>query len=209
MKILVILSLLFTLGCASSKSTNTSSNVVSNAYDVSPILNGATIPNAMILNSKGEEVGLRDELKGKNTVLVFFRGGWCPYCNRQLQGLRKIEKKLGKLGWNMVGISPDSFESSKVNSDKNKLSYGLISDSKVNAAKAFGLAFRVDDKTNLKYIGYGINLDKASGESHHILPVPAVYLINSKGEVVFNYVHPNYKVRVKESIILEAAKAFK
>ncbi|WP_372652166.1 peroxiredoxin-like family protein [Halobacteriovorax sp.] len=207
MKFLLLLSLFFSVSCAST--IHNKEKVVSNAYEVSPLLNGAAVPNSMVRNINGEEVDLNKELLGQNSVVVFYRGGWCPYCNLQLQGLRKIEKKLEKLGWSIVGISPDSPSSLKESVDKHKLEYSLYSDSKANAIKAFGLAFRVDDKTNKKYLGYGISLDKASGESHHILPVPGVYLINKKGEVVFNYVHPNYKVRVKESIILNAAKALK
>ncbi|PIK16246.1 peroxiredoxin-like family protein [Halobacteriovorax sp. JY17] len=207
MRFLVLLGLLFTVSCASTNMKKEA--VVSNAYEVSPIINGAVVPNSMVRNIDGVEVDLNKELQGKNTVLVFYRGGWCPYCNLQLQGLRKIEKNLNKLGWEIVGISPDSPASLKESISKNKLTYTLYSDSSANAAKAFGLAFRVDDKTNKKYLGYGINLDKASGESHHILPVPGVYLINSKGEIVFNYIHPNYKIRLKESIILNAAKELK
>lgn len=207
MKFLILLGLPFTVSCASS--TNRKDVVVSNAYDVSPIINGAMVPNSIVRNIDGKEVDLNKELKGKNTVLVFYRGGWCPYCNLQLQGLRKIEKKLNKLGWEIVGISPDAPESLKESVEKNKLTYDLYSDSKANATKDFGLAFRVDDKTNTKYLGYGINLDKSSGESHHILPVPGVYLVNKEGEIVFNYIHPNYKVRLKESIILNAAKELK
>ncbi len=207
MKFLLLLSLFFTVSCASTGHQKES--VVNNAYEVSPLLNGAAVPSSTVRNINGEEVDLSKELLGQKSVVVFYRGGWCPYCNLQLQGLRKIEKKLEKLGWSIVGISPDSPSSLKESVEKHKLEYSLYSDSKANAIKAFGLAFKVDDKTNKKYLGYGISLDKASGESHHILPVPGVYLINKKGEVVFNYVHPNYKVRLKESIILEAAKLLK
>lgn len=207
MKFLILLGLLFTASCASTSQVK--NEVVSNAYEVSPLLNGASVPNSIVRNIDGAEIDLNKELMGKKSVLVFYRGGWCPYCNLQLQGLRKIEKKLEKLGWSIVGISPDSPSSLKESVKKHDLKYSLYSDSKANAIKAFGLAFKVDDKTNKKYLGYGISLDKASGESHHILPVPGVYLVNQEGKVVFSYVHPNYKVRVKESIILEAAKVLK
>lgn len=204
---LVFLVLLFTMSCASVDSGR--NHVVSNAYDVNPILNGSTAPKALVRNIDGDEIDLHNELLGKKTVLVFYRGGWCPYCNLQLQGLRKIVKDLNLLGWQIVGVSPDSPESLRESSKKNNLNYTLYSDSKAHAIMAYGLAFKLDDKTNQKYLGFGIDLDKASGESHHILPVPGVYLIDTKGEIVFNYVHPNYKVRLKESVILDAAKAFK
>ena len=64
--------------------TNIFSQVPENAEDISPLLIGETIPNAKVLNSEGKALELNDILSQKPTVLVFYRGGWCPYCNRQL-----------------------------------------------------------------------------------------------------------------------------
>ncbi|WP_127714031.1 peroxiredoxin-like family protein [Halobacteriovorax sp. HLS] len=207
MKFLV--SLFFLVSLISCASSSTGSKLPSSAMEISPLINGAKLPSMMVSNHKGKVVDLSTELKGKKSVVVFYRGGWCPYCNVQLQGLRKIEKKLKKLGWQIVGISPDSVSSISQSINKHNLGYKLYSDSLVNAAKGFGLAYKVDDKTNTKLLGYGINLEEASGQKHRALPVPAVYLIGEDGSVLFNYVNPNYKVRLKESIILEAAKELK
>lgn len=206
MKLFKILYLIFLVSCSNTV-IQKRSHVASNAHEIQPILNGVKIPPSQVRNIEGEPIDLATALLGENTVLVFYRGGWCPFCNMQLQGLRKIQKPLKNLGWNLVGISPDSPESLKKSAKRHNLKYTLYSDSQVNAAREFGLAFQIDSTTNMKYLGFGINLDSASGENHHILPVPGVYLINKKGIVVFSYVNPNYKVRLKESIILEAAKA--
>jgi peroxiredoxin len=76
----------------------------------------------------------------------------------------------------------------------------------MEAAKAFGLAFRVDDKGYQRLSGYGIDLEAASGEKHHLLPVPAVYLVGKDGIVQFQYVNPNYRVRLTPEVLLAAAK---
>ena len=207
MKVLSIALLTLLVSCSSVKPLM--KDVVNAPSKVNPLINGSSIPSTKVFNSKGMEVDLSIELKGQNTVLVFYRGGWCPYCNLQLQGLRKIEKKLQKLGWKVVGISPDSVESLSKSVTKNKLSYSLYSDSKINAAKNFGLAFKVTNERKTQLLGWGLDINKASGEAHGVLPVPGVFLINKDGVIVFNYVNPNYKVRLKESIILEAAKQLK
>ena len=75
-------------------------------------------------------------------------------------------------------------------------------------AKAFGLAFQVDEKTYKIYQGYGIDLEASSGETHHLLPVPAVYLVGTDGVVDFNYVNPDYKVRLSADLVLDAAKVY-
>lgn len=207
MKLLSLIALFSFISCAGTQERH--SMVAASPDEIRPLINGVNIPSTKVISTDGIEVDLVNELKGKNTVLVFYRGGWCPYCNIQLQGLRKIEKKLKKLGWSVVGISPDSASSLNKSIKKHKLTYTLYSDRKVNAAMNFGLAYKVSDATNDKLISYNIDLEKASGETHRILPVPGVYLINKKGTIVFNYINPNYKIRLKESIILQAAKELK
>ena len=90
---------------------------------------------------------------------------------------------------------------------KNSLNYRVLSDSKMELSQAFGLAFRVDDATIERYKGFGIDLEKSSGEAHHLLPVPAVYVLNTDGKVEFQYVNPDYRIRIEETVLLEAARA--
>lgn len=85
----------------------------------------------------------------------------------------------------------------------------MLSDSKAEAIRNFGLAWQVGEKMREQYKGYGIDLEGASGEEHHILPVPAVYLIGPDGKVLFSYVNPDYKVRLEPQILLAAARALK
>ena len=93
--------------------------------------------------------------------------------------------------------------------DRHQLGWGLYSDAKSAAALAFGLAFRVDDATVEQYKRYSIDLEAASGETHHVLPVPGVFLTDAEGRLQFSYVHPDYRVRVPAEVVLAAAKAFR
>ena len=74
--------------------------------------------------------------------------------------------------------------------------------------RAFGLAFRVDDELNEKYLSYDIDLERASGEDHHVLPAPATYIIGTDGVINFAYINPDYKVRLHPDVLLAAAKAY-
>ena len=94
--------------------------------------------------------------------------------------------------------------------DKHSLTYDLISDASTEGAQAFGIAFQVPEDLVKRYkSGFGIDLEDASGKTHHILPVPAVYIIDKEGIVQFSYVNPNYRVRLQPSILLAAAKAYR
>ncbi len=173
---------------------------------VRPVLLGTPLPDAALATLEGEPTTLAKEADGKPAILVFYRGGWCPYCNLQLRDLRLIQKEVEALGYQIIAISPDRPEELTRTLDNAKLGYKLLSDSKAEAMRAFGIGFRVDDATVEKYRSYDIDLESASGESHHALPVPSVFIIDAAGVVQFSYVHPDYKARVPGSVVLAAAR---
>ncbi len=107
----------------------------------------------------------------------------------------------------MIAISPDRPEELSKTLDKADLDYTLLSDSQAEALKAFGIGFRVDDATYAKYRMYGIDLEEASGNDSHALPVPSVFIVDGLGVLQFSYSHPDYKIRVPGTVILEAARA--
>jgi peroxiredoxin len=96
-------------------------------------------------------------------------------------------------------------EALKVTAAKEKLSYTLLSDAEMNAAGAFGLAFRVDDATVKRYRTYGIKLP-ATHDGQYWLPVPAAYLVDAKGRIAFAHTDPDYKKRLSGAALLKAAK---
>ena len=99
MKRLLLITLLFT-GCSNQQA------IPLVAYDISRILIGETLPNGNFQNVEGEYIQLKAILEEKPTILVFYRGGWCPYCNVQLSGLVEIEEDILELGYQIVAISP-------------------------------------------------------------------------------------------------------
>lgn len=89
---------------------------------------------------------------------------------------------------------------------KHDLGYVLLSDSRMEAARAYGIAFRVSDAEVAKYAKYGIDLEEASGETHHLLPVPSVFLIDADGRIRWRYSNPDYKVRPDNDTLVDAAR---
>lgn len=186
----------------------TAQDYASSANDVTPLLINENIPDVSLRNTDGEPVPLRSIVANKPTVLIFYRGGWCPYCNTHLAELQKIEARIRDLGYQVIAISPDKPENLKASISKNDLNYTLMSDSPMTVTKAFGLAFKVDEATVKRYKDVGIDLEADSGYDHHLLPAPAVYIVNREGKVRFNYVNPNYKERINGDILLTAARVF-
>jgi peroxiredoxin len=175
---------------------------------VSPLGIGATVPSASIVTPSGKTLSLSEALGGKPTLLVFYRGGWCPYCTVHLGELAGIESQLVDLGWQIVGISPDTPAALAESAGKHQLGYRLFSDRAMEATAAFGLAFKVDDKTVERYKGHKIDLAPVPGDPEsRWLPVPAAYLIDASGTVRFAYTNADYKTRIDPDELIAAARA--
>lgn len=174
-----------------------------------PLKVGDAIPDVTVRTEEGKEVRLRALVAEKPTALIFYRGGWCPFCNRHLKELNGIEKDIVREGAQLLAISMDQPEKLKATPDHDQLGYKLLSDSNAAAIKAFGIGFRVDDATVEKYKTYKIDLEAASGEKHHLLPHPAVFVAGTNGVIRFAHVNTDYKVRLEPAKILQAVKAAK
>lgn len=180
--------------------------VADSAEEICPIKVGEQVPEVFVKSPDGDQVNLKEYISGSNTVLIFYRGGWCPFCNLQLSNLNKIDNELVEIGYKLVAFSIDKPEKLKESMSRHNLNYTLLSDSKADASIAFGLAFKVEDEYNKMLKFHDMDIEEASGENHHILPVPAVYLVDSNGVIQFGYVNPNYKVRLDEQLLLKAAR---
>ena len=189
-------------------------DIAESAEQVSPLMNGQYVPaEVQVTTSDGKKLSLGQVLNNKKTVLFFYRGGWCPFCNTQMGQLKKIEGQLDKLGFQLIGISTDNEQDLKKSIGKNKLNYQLLADFNSVTSQAFGLAFFSSQKVTDIYLAKmdlknPLQKNKA-GDERLVLPVPAIYVIDSKGLVQFNYVNPNFKVRLHEDVLLKAAELVK
>lgn len=170
---------------------------------VRPLLIGTQIPaDVPLLTAEGKPTTLQHEMGDRPAVLVFFRGGWCPYCDLQLSELRLIEKDLQALGYRVIAISPDPPRALQARIDKNSLQYLLLSDASTEMIQAFGIAFKASAAT----ARLQPTLGAAGAKPSQLLTVPAVYIVNARGKVQFHYVNPDYRVRTPQELLLVAAR---
>lgn len=183
------------------------STIADKPEDVRPIMVGEKIPRLTLTSIDNKRFDLNKALASQPTLLIFYRGGWCPYCNTHLADLRKIENELDAKGVQILAISPDLPKYLRETDEKHHPAYQLLSDSKMKAAEALGLAYTVSGGTRIKYKAFGIDLERNSGEDHHLLPVPAAILVDTSQRVSFIFYAPDYKIRVENSVILAAVDA--
>jgi peroxiredoxin len=140
------------------------------------------------------------------SVLIFYRGGWCPYCNNHLKEMQDAEPVLLDLGFEVLFLSADRPEILYSSLRQEMPNYTLLSDASMEVSRAFGIAFVVDDATLARYKKAGLDLEAVSGYPHHQLPVPAVFVIDAAGVIQFVYANPDYRVRLDAEPLLEMAR---
>jgi peroxiredoxin len=148
------------------------------------------------LDPKGKEIVLSSLTASKPTVLVFYRGGWCPYCNRHLAALAEMEQEILDLGFQIIAISPDDCKNLSSTLDVDKVNYQIYADPGGKFIQDLGIAFSANDRTK-EYIS-----KKTKGKVTEILPVPTILIINTEGDILFEYINPNYTNRISGKLLL-------
>jgi peroxiredoxin len=154
---------------------------------------GQTAPEFTLLDAYGREVSLKTLLAKGPVVVSFYRGEWCPYCNIQLHGLQEALPKMQELGATLVAISPEKPDHAIVATEKNNLTFPVLSDFGNNVARQFGIVFQVSEQQN----EFSKNVFKndiafRNGEDSYELPVPATYVIDTKGVIRFAHADVDY-----------------
>ncbi len=175
---------------------------------VQPLGVGAQVPAFSVKATDGTPRTFGPRTYKKPTVVLFYRGGWCPYCNKQLSDLRLVEPKLRASGFDIVFLSTDRPELLYSSLKAVDIHYTLLSDSQMEAATALHIAYHVDEATLAKMHDYGIDLEATTGTQQHELPVPSVFIIDRSGTIRYAYSNPDYTVRLGADELWAAAAPF-
>jgi len=169
---------------------------------IQPLSAGASIPqDSVVRTMSGEPFSLNEAVRDNPTVLMFYRGGWCPYCNAHLRDLQETEAELQQLGYQILAVSTDTpDEIREFNADKN-FSYTLLSDDKLEVAAKFGLRYKVVQE----YLDHVANLDLPAKNGGYLL-TPGAFIVDRQGVIRFAYANNNYSVRVSYDSLMQAAR---
>ena len=170
-------------------------------------------PEGLFINSKapdfrakdqtGMEIHLKDVLKKGKVVLIFYRGQWCPYCNRQLKKLEdSLQLIIGK-GATLIAVTPEKPENITKTIEKTSATYSILFDDGLKIMNAYNVAFEVPENTLTRYRNTGIDIEKNNGANGKYLPVPAVFIINKEATITYRFFEPDYKKRPTVQEILD------
>jgi peroxiredoxin len=163
---------------------------------------GDAAPMFTAKDQNGKTVSLKQALKNGPVVMLFYRGQWCPFCNKQLSHFADSLQMLTAKGATILAITPETGENVQKTIEKTKASFRVLEDEGMAIMKQYKVNFAVDENTVAKYKGYGIDFDKANGSNGASLPVPATYIIGKDGIVKYVFFNTDYRKRASVQDIL-------
>jgi peroxiredoxin len=165
---------------------------------------GDRAPAVALPDALGRSVSLEALWSRGPVALVFYRGGWCPYCNLALRAWQGELGRLAAFGASLVAVSPLTPDNSLTAAQKNELAFPVLSDSSLQAAEAFGLAYTLPPVLVGLYQGMQIDIPTFNGNGTWRLPVPATYGIDRDGRIAFAHVEVDWRERAEPSAVIRA-----
>lgn len=176
---------------------------------IKPLAVGAMVPaDSVVQTADGKRFDLNHSVASKPTILIFYRGGWCPYCNAHLRELQKSVGALQEMGYQILAVSSDTPEELKKFNENGEFTYQLLSDATLGVAGKFGLRYKLAQAyiDHVKALPNGRATDLEAKNGGYLL-TPGAFVLDTKGTIRFAYVNNNYSVRVTQDKLLEAARA--
>jgi len=164
---------------------------------------GQKAPDFEAFDQNGSKFISSNILKEKQLIVVFYRGQWCPFCNRHLSELQDHLEDFKKAGAQIVAISPEKTENISKTIEKTKAEFPVLWDKDNSIMEAFGVDFVLAKNLQEKYKEYGVDLIRDNGNSSQTLPVPATFVIGRNGKIKYMQYDPDYKNRSSAKDILE------
>jgi peroxiredoxin len=164
---------------------------------------GETLTPFTLSDASGSPVSLDQLLETGPTVIVFYRGGWCPYCNLALRTYqRELVPELPTFGARLVAISPQTPDQSLTTVEKAELDFTVLSDPGSRVARSIGIAYQSADDVLEAQHKLGLDLAAVNVEESTQLPRPTVLIVDQKRVVRFVDVQPDYTARTEVADIL-------
>ncbi|MEM1369114.1 MAG: peroxiredoxin-like family protein [Cyanobacteria bacterium P01_H01_bin.15] len=168
---------------------------------------GEQLKNFVLSNQLGHQRSLSELHKLGPVVIIFYRGGWCPYCNLELRTYQQFLPGLKAAGAQLVAITPELPDSSLSTIEKNELEFEVLSDLGTEYAQNIGLAFTLPEELRQIYADLGGDLEKFNGANHFDLPIPATLVVDTDGKIVFAHVDVDYTTRANPEDVLSVVNS--
>ena len=180
--------------------------LMASEFGSNALIVGEAIPQFSLPNANGERVSIADYVKNGPVVLSFYRGGWCPFCNLEFKALSDALPEINSLGASLIGISPETPDVAQETVSKHNIHFEVLSDVGNEVIRKFGLLTEVYEEMRPLYLEWGLDIPAANGDDKWEIPIPATYVIDTKGVIRTAYVNKDYTQRMEPADIIAALK---
>jgi peroxiredoxin len=172
--------------------------------EIVPLPVGSPSPAFELKDHNGKLASSAALLTQGRLVVFFLRGRWCPFCVGQLEAMTLNAEDIKQAGASVVAISPQNVHQSFLMHDQHKPKFLLLSDAGNQVARQFGLVYKVPDYQQSIYKKAFVNLPFANGDASWELPIPATFVIDREGKIVYASANADYTERPEPAEILRA-----
>ncbi|WP_224482932.1 peroxiredoxin-like family protein [Robertkochia aurantiaca] len=167
---------------------------------------GDQFPEANLIDANKNTVNVASLYAETPLVVLFYRGGWCPYCNMELRAFQQHLEEIKSEGARLVAITPETPDNSLTTAEKNELEFEVLSDIDNRFAKSLGLVFSLPESLKQIYEQFGIDLKKHHQNTDFELPMPATFIIDKGGSVRYSFIDEDYTKRADPAEVITALK---
>ena len=166
---------------------------------------GTVLPDAGLLDVHGTPTTLYAAAGGGTSVLVFYRGAWCPYCNIALSAYQEqLLPLLTGRGIPLVAVSPQKPDGSLTMQQKNGLAFTVVSDPGNAIATRLGILTGPSEDARAAQLQLGLDLAGVNADGTITLPMPAAVILDASHAVRWIDVHPDYTTRTEPAQVINA-----
>ena len=157
---------------------------------------GAGFPSLTLTDQLGRQIDIATLAAEQTIVVLFYRGGWCPYCNLELRAYQKALPEITRLGARLIAVTPETPDNALSTAEKNDLAFTVLSDDHGRLADALGIRFELSDAVKAYFVSAGHDLPARNGDDKWSLPMPATYVVEKGGRIALAFVDPDYRTRL-------------
>ena len=183
--------------------------VIASNADQAALNIGDDLPNIIAPDLESRTHHIADALRHGPVVLLFFRGGWCPFCNLQIRAMSLAYPRIAATKASLYALTPELPDSAMSTLGTEPVPFPILFDRSNAIARSFGLVFRLNEALRHVHEALGTPLPKLNGDMSWELPIPAVYVADPKGHIAWRHLDADYRKRTEPNDILNALRELK
>lgn len=176
--------------------------LVNSGIENRALRNGDTIPDFELPNQNSQLRRLYNYLAESRVVLNIYRGGWCPYCNMEMKALHDVLGEIEAQGARLIGMAPETPDKAMETAERHRMPIDILSDQGNRVAEQLGLVFTLPETLRSIYQKNGLDIPAYNGDDSFRLPLPATYILDRDGRVLFDFVNADYTKRLEPAEIV-------